>query len=135
MKIRTSILVSLWCCLAWAIAAVAQDQSAVPVAGKAVLGVSVEETALVATGWRASKLMHAPVYNEKDQKIGKIDDFIVSPDGTLSVAVIDVGGFLGLGTHRVAIPVQQFDQVSPKIVLKGASKEELKKMPEFKYEA
>ena len=97
--------------------------------------VSVEETALVATGWRASKLMHAAVYNEKDQKIGKIDDFIVSPDGTLSVAVIDVGGFLGLGTHRVAIPVQQFDQVAPKIVLKGASKEELKKMPEFKYEA
>jgi hypothetical protein len=43
--------------------------------------------------------------------------------------------FLGLGTHRVAIPVRQFDQVSQKIALQGASKEELKKMPEFKCEA
>ena len=135
MKIRTSILGALLCCLAWAIAAVAQEQGGVPVAGKVTLGVSVQETAVIATGWRASKLMHAAVYNEKDQKIGKIEDFIVSPDGTLSVAIVDVGGFLGLGAHRVAIPVQQFDEVSPKIVLKGASKEELKKMPEFKYEA
>jgi sporulation protein YlmC with PRC-barrel domain len=135
MKIRTNILGALLCCLAWAIAAVAQEQGGVPVAGKVTLGVSVQETAVIATGWRASKLMHAAVYNEKDQKIGKIEDFIVSPDGTLSVAIVDVGGFLGLGAHRVAIPVQQFDEVSPKIVLKGASKEELKKMPEFKYEA
>jgi hypothetical protein len=83
MKIRASVLTLLSCCLVWAIAAVAQEQSGVPVAGKITLGVSVEETALVASGWRASKLLHAPVYNEKDQKI---DDFIVSSDGTLSVA-------------------------------------------------
>ena len=95
----------------------------------------MEETALVATGWRASKLIHAVVYNDKNEKIGRIDDLIVSPDGTLSVAVIDVGGFLGIDAHRVAIPVQDFDEVSPKIVLKGASKEELKKIPEFKYGA
>lgn len=135
MKVRTSILGPLLCCLVWAIPAVAQEQGGFPVAGKVTLGVSVQETAVIATGWRASKLMHAAVYNEKDQKIGRIEDFIVSPDGTLSVAIVDVGGFLGLGAHRVAIPVQQFDEVSPKIVLKGASKEELKKMPEFKYEA
>ncbi|HEX4584121.1 MAG TPA: PRC-barrel domain-containing protein [Burkholderiaceae bacterium] len=117
-------------------AAVAQEQDtagAAPVAGKATLGVTVAETDLIATGWRASKLVHAPVYNENNEKIGRIDDFIVSPDGTLSVAIIDVGGFLGVGAHRVAIPVQQFDQVSPKILLKGATKDALLKMPEFKY--
>jgi hypothetical protein len=79
--------------------------------------------------------LHATVYNENNEKIGKIDDFIVSPDGTLSVAVIDVGGFLHLGAHRVAIPVQQFGQVSPKVVLKGATKDALLKVPEFKYTA
>jgi len=37
--------------------------------------------------------------------------------------------------HRrhVAIPVQQFSQVTPKIVLPGASKDALKQLPEFTY--
>ena len=135
MKIRTYVFAPLLCCLAWATAAVAQEDNTTPIAGHITLGVSMEETALVATGWRASKLIHAVVYNDKNEKIGRIDDLIVSPDGTLSVAVIDVGGFLGIDAHRVAIPVQDFDEVSPKIVLKGASKEELKKIPEFKYGA
>ncbi|TMH30589.1 MAG: PRC-barrel domain containing protein [Betaproteobacteria bacterium] len=119
------------------VAMAAQDAatSTTPIAGKATLGVSVAETAVIATGWRASKLLHAAVYNENNEKIGSIDDFIVAPDGSLSVAVIDVGGFLRIGSHRVAIPVQQFDQVAPKIVLKGATKDALLKMPEFKYAA
>jgi sporulation protein YlmC with PRC-barrel domain len=105
----------------------------VPIAGKATLGVAVAEEAIVATGWRASKLMHADVYNDQNQKIGRIDDFVVTPDGKLSIAVVDVGGFLGLGAHKVAIPVEQFGQVAPKVTLKGATKEALKALPEFKY--
>jgi hypothetical protein len=58
---------------------------------------------------------------------------IIAPDGKLSVAVVDVGGFLGLGAHRVAIPVEQFTQIEPKIVLPGATKQALKGLPEFKY--
>ena len=117
------------------IAATAYAQDKAPVAGLVPLGVAVVETEAVATGWRASKLMHADVYNDSNQKIGKIDDFIVSPDGKLSVAVVDVGGFLGLAAHRVAIPVEQFGKVAPKVVLKGATKEALKALPEFKYAA
>jgi sporulation protein YlmC with PRC-barrel domain len=117
------------------IAAMAYAQDKAPVAGLVPPGVAVVETEAVATGWRASKLMHADVYNDSNQKIGKIDDFIVSPDGKLSVAVVDVGGFLGLAAHRVAIPVEQFGKVAPKVVLKGATKEALKALPEFKYAA
>jgi sporulation protein YlmC with PRC-barrel domain len=113
------------------IAATAYAQDKAPVAGLVPLGVAVVETEAVATGWRASKLMHADVYNDSNQKIGKIDDFIVSPDGKLSIAVIDVG----LAAHRVAIPVEQFGKVAPKVVLKGATKEALKALPEFKYAA
>jgi sporulation protein YlmC with PRC-barrel domain len=110
-------------------------QEKAPIAGVVPLGATVIETEAVATGWRASKLMHAEVYNDANQKIGKIDDFIVSPDGKLSMAVLDVGGFLGIGTHRVAIPVEQLGKVAPKVVLKGATKEALKALPEFRYVA
>ncbi|MFM0049334.1 PRC-barrel domain-containing protein [Caballeronia grimmiae] len=104
-----------------------------PIAGKATLGVTVTEAQLVATGWRASKLIHADVYNDKNEKIGRVDDLIVAPNGSLSVAIIDVGGFLGMAAHRVAIPIQQFKQIAPKAILVGANKDALKKLPEFEY--
>jgi sporulation protein YlmC with PRC-barrel domain len=140
LNIAKSLIATALCSLALLGIATAQQQSQqaqekAPIAGVATLGVAVVETEAVATGWRASKLMHADVYNDSNQKIGKIDDFIVSPDGKLSVAVIDVGGFLGVAAHRVAIPVQQLGKVAPKIVLKGATKEALKALPEFKYVA
>ena len=111
-----------------------QQQNNPPIAGKSTIGVTVAEAELVAPGYRASKLLHADIYNDMNQKIGKVDDLVIAPDGKLSVAVIDVGGFLGVGKHRVAIPVQQFSQIGPKrITLPGATKEALKQMPEFEY--
>jgi len=111
----------------------AKDTANAPVAGAVKLGVTVAETELVAAGYRAKKLIGATVYNDQNEKVGKIDDMIIAPDGKLSVAVVDVGGFLGLGAHRVAIPVEQFTQIEPKIVLPGATKQALKGLPEFKY--
>ncbi len=35
----------------------------------------------------------------------------MKPDGTGSFAIVDVGGFLGVGKHHVAIPVGQFSAV------------------------
>jgi PRC-barrel domain len=52
-------------------------------------------------------------------------------------AVLQVGGFLGIGGRLVAVPYNQL-QVSEdgrKIVLPGASKDALKKLSEFKYES
>ena len=105
-----------------------------PVAGRVVLGVTVEETQVIALGYRASKVIGASVYNDKAQKIGKVKDLIIKTDGTLSYAILDVGGFLGVGAHQVAIPVSQFTSVKPKIVLPGATKEALEKLPEFHLE-
>jgi len=104
-----------------------------PIAGGAVLGVEVREMALIATGYRASKILGDTVYNDKNERIGKLEDLILKPDGSVSYAILEVGGFLGMGTHRVAIPVGQFTDVKPRITLPGATKDTLKKMPEFTY--
>jgi sporulation protein YlmC with PRC-barrel domain len=98
-----------------------------------VLGVAVAENEALAIGHRVSKMLHADVRNDKGEKIGKVDDLIVKPDGTLTIAVIDVGGFLGMGSKRVAIPVSQFSEVKPHLVLPGATKDALKALPTFEY--
>jgi sporulation protein YlmC with PRC-barrel domain len=133
LKLVKMLILSVLCSLALTSGALAQAQEEAPVAGTTTIGVAVEQIDIVAKGWRVSKLLRDQVYNDKNQKIGKIEDFIVAPDGSLSVAIVDVGGFLGMGTHRVAIPVQQFNQVTPKIVLPGATKDSLKQVPEFRY--
>jgi sporulation protein YlmC with PRC-barrel domain len=104
------------------------------VAGSTTLGVSVEEMKAVVIGWSAKKkILGKSVYNDKNEKIGVVDDLIITPDKSLSYAIIGAGGFLGMGKHDVAIPVGQFKEDKGKIVLAGATKDALKAMPEFKY--
>ena len=105
--------------------------SAAPAAGVIPLGVTRIEADIIAPGYRASKLLKQKVYNDNGEKIGQIDDLVIAPDGTLSAAVVEVGGFLGIGRHRVAIPVKQFTAMHPKVTLPGATKEALKALPEF----
>jgi hypothetical protein len=104
------------------------------VAGSTTIGISVEELKAVAIGWSAKKkILGKAVYNDKNEKIGVVDDLIVTPDRSLSYAIIGVGGFLGMGKHDVAIPVGQFKEDKGKILLAGATKDALKAMPKFEY--
>ena len=85
-------------------------------------------------GWSVKRtILNQAVYNEKNQRVGSVDDIIVSPDKALSDAIINAGGFLGLMKHNVAIPVSQFKLIDNKLVLPGATKDALKARPEFEY--
>jgi sporulation protein YlmC with PRC-barrel domain len=111
-------------------------RSTPPVAGAQTIGVTQAEVQLVATGWSAKKkILGKAVYNDKGQRIGTVDDIIISPDHKVTYAIVGAGGFIGVGKHDVAIPVTQLTQESDKIVLPGATKEALREMPEFKYAA
>jgi sporulation protein YlmC with PRC-barrel domain len=58
--------------------------------------------------WRATKLAGVAVYNNNNEKIGDVNELIVSRDGKIEAVVIGVGGFLGMGEHLAAVP---FDKV------------------------
>ena len=104
------------------------------VAGSTLLGVSVAELQEVVKGWSVKRtVLWQAVYNDKDEKVGSVDDIIITPDKAVSYAIIGTGGFLGLAKHDVAIPVSQFKLVDKKLVLPGATKEALKAIPEFQY--
>ena len=104
------------------------------VAGSTLLGVSVAELQEVVKGWSVKRtVLGQPVYNDKNENVGSVDDIIITPDKAVSYAIIGTGGFLGLAKHDVAIPVSQFKLVDKKLVLPGATKEALKAIPEFQY--
>ena len=104
------------------------------VAGSTPLGIAVTELSEVTTGWSAKRqILGQTIYNDKNEKVGKVDDIIVAPDKAISYAIVGAGGFLGVGKHDVAIPVNQFKAEDGRLVLAGASKDVLKAMPEFEY--
>jgi sporulation protein YlmC with PRC-barrel domain len=104
------------------------------VAGSTTLGVTTDEIKVVMLGWSAKKkILGKSVYNDNKQKIGTVDDLIITPDRAISYAIIGVGGFLGIGKHDVAIPVNQFKADQNRIILPGATKDALKAMPKFEY--
>jgi len=88
----------------------------------------------VIKGWSFKRsILDQPVYNEKDERVGSVDDIIVTRDKAISYGIVNAGGFLGLTKHNVAIPVSQFKLVDNKLVLPGATKDALKASPEFQY--
>jgi sporulation protein YlmC with PRC-barrel domain len=87
----------------------------------------------LAAGYRASKVIGSNVVNEENEVIGKIDDLLISLDGKEPYAVLSIGGFLGMGTHLVAVPYETLKSTDDKIVLPGGTKNSLRMLPEFKY--
>jgi len=96
------------------------------------VGVTKDQMKTLSRGWSVKdKIMGKSVYNENKEKIGTIDDLIVTSDRSLSYAIIGVGGFLGMGKHDVAIPMSQLKASQDGFVLPGATKDALKAMPEY----
>ena len=91
---------------------------------------------------RASKVVGSSVYNGSNEKVGIIDDIVLGRDNKASMAILSVGGFLGMGKHYVAVPYTDLklgdtkDASSHnKVVLPTATKDALKGMAEYHYSA
>ena len=55
----------------------------------------------------ASDVVKSDVYDAAENKIGTIDDVLMSKNGSPEQAIIGVGGFLGMGEKDVAIPFSE----------------------------
>jgi sporulation protein YlmC with PRC-barrel domain len=114
---------------------------AAPVAGRAPLGVTVIQMEAIVVGWSTKRdLFGKTVVNDKNEKIGKVDDLIISPSKdsntpAASFAIIGVGGFLGIGKRDVAIPMEQLKLQNKQLTLPGATKDALKALPPFVYQS
>ncbi|WP_113912346.1 PRC-barrel domain-containing protein [Roseovarius dicentrarchi] len=105
-----------------------------PVAGTAdantvdTVGVAPEFTAI--SEMTVGDLIGENVYQPNGDTIGDID-YVIERDGG-ALAVVGIGGFLGLGEYTVAIPLDDFAyDASQQMVTLDRSKEALKEQTEF----
>lgn len=83
----------------------------------------------------ASTVEGANVYDPDDNDIGTVSHFLGS--GQQAQAVVDVGGFLGLGAKPVALPVSSLnfmrDESGKVHATTTMTKDQLKDLPEQKH--
>ena len=71
--------------------------------------------------WRASKMAGLKIYNDANESIGSINDLLMDKSGNVKIAVIGVGGFLGMGEHLVAVPYEKLKFVNEAVAYTGTS--------------
>ena len=83
----------------------------------------------------ASEIKGTHVKNLQNQDLGEIEEVLIEPDtGHVRFVILEVGGFLGLGATKVAVPWTAFQLTKagnkPSWVL-DADKEKLKNVPKI----
>ena len=117
-----------------ALAIAAPAISHAQVAGSTLLGANYAEVRDIALGWSAKRqIFGSPVYNDLNERIGSVDDIIVTFDKSVSYAIVNAGGFLAVTKHDVAVPVSKLKLIDGKLVLPGATRDALKDVPPFEY--
>jgi sporulation protein YlmC with PRC-barrel domain len=79
------------------------------------------------------KIIGSKVINGKGETLGKIEDLVVDIDtGTIMYAVLDSGGFLGIGSKLFPVPWESLAALpSEGIFFLNQSKEQMEKAPAF----
>jgi hypothetical protein len=80
-----------------------------------------------------SKITGSAVYGSDDSKIGSVSTVLMKPESkTIDRLVVNAGGLLGVGGHKVAVPIDQLTWDSDKAGFKIAkTTDDLKSMPEW----
>ncbi|SDH21889.1 PRC-barrel domain-containing protein [Pelagibacterium luteolum] len=83
-------------------------------------------------------LIGSDVFGANDENIGNVADVVLSAEGEIDAMVVDVGGFLGIGSRQVAIGVDNLsfmiDNGQNWYVFTPFTQEELEAQPEYNQE-
>jgi hypothetical protein len=85
---------------------------------------------------QAQGVLGREVRSAADENMGRIVDVIVEQSGTVRAAVIDFGGFLGVGSRRIAVDwnALRFEPASTKrdVITLELTRDQVKAAPEYK---
>ena len=104
----------------------------------AAVALAAVDNASMRDARRASRVIGAAVYNENNESIGEIDDIVLPGNGGAPVAVVSVGGFLGIGAKLIAVPYERLRTVGERnrwTLTGAASRDDLNRLPTFSYDS
>src|SRR5437899_12415276 len=101
--------------------AFAQSPSATTDSATTAAPAAASDTSSFKGNWRSSKLVGLNVYNDSNESLGSINDLLTDKSGNIKGVVLGVGGFLGVGEHLVAVPLDKVKFVDDPIAYTGAS--------------
>lgn len=79
----------------------------------------------------AKSLLGAPIYNEQHEKIGVIENIMVTGSGTEPTAVLSVGDYLGTGPKMVGVPLSHLHLQGTDAMMMAATKSMLSDLPSY----
>ncbi len=80
---------------------------------------------------RAEQLIGQNIYGSAGEEVGEIEDIVINRNARATAALVDVGGFLGIGGRRIAVPMEQLNMQGDRIVATGMTREQVRQMPEY----
>jgi sporulation protein YlmC with PRC-barrel domain len=89
-----------------------------------------KETYVKAT--RTTRLIGATVYNDQNESVGSIDEVLLGNNHDIEGVVLSVGKFLGVDSRLVEVPANRVRVLAGKAVISNASKDQLKRLPDFR---
>ena len=96
---------------------------------------ATETPAVVVDHNQAQTLLGKPVRTAKGEDLGRVVDVIVDRSGVVQAAVIDFGGFLGVGSRKIAVDwhILHFPDSGPlDRLIADLPREQLRKAPVYK---
>lgn len=98
-----------------------------------LLGVSISHASDKSGVLKASHLIGMKVKGTDDKQLGTIKDLVIDPDGGFIVyAVLDFGGFAGIGDKYFAVPWDALELTGDfKLLVLEVNKRDLKDAPGF----
>jgi hypothetical protein len=94
-----------------------------------------ETPAVVVDNNQAQTLLGKPVRSAKGEDLGRVVDVIVDRNGVVQAAVVDFGGFLGVGSRKIAVDwhILHFpDGGPPDKLIADLPRDQLRKAPVYK---
>ena len=94
-------------------------------------------TAIPSDAYTVSNIYKQDVYDDKENKIGDVNDVLLDKDGRISAVIIGVGGFLGVGEKDVAVPfnaLKMAEKNGDQYLVMNTTKEALESAPGYTFD-
>ena len=140
MRIRTISGIGIALCVAAVAVAQesrpAQTPSEQPSVAHAQTSEGAEPSVTVLGSRQAQSILGKDVRSSADENMGRIVDVIVDRSGRVRAAVIDFGGFLGVGSRKIAVDWNALSFPSPTserdVVTLELTRDQVREAPEYK---